>query len=791
MKSSKEKKIKMLMKRPMKKPMSLKKKAVLSLLGLAVLLTAVYLLYYFIHYTWYDKYKDYLNGYEYETGSPFSPKAESTSDVPGFVLVSESDALKLYTDTATANIAVYDKRDGSITYANPLNADEDSVANKANLNYLKSQFILQYYNADVKSSNMDSYSQSVAKGQFSAESIEGGIRYVYQVGDLTEGQIHFEIPLEYRLSGDKLEVSVPVKGIREYGGGYIYRVQLLRYMGAAYNTEEGYLVVPNGSGSLIRFNNGKTSAANYNQYIYDIDPMTANYTTIENTYSAKLPIFGICRQDRSLLVTLEDGATTSVVTAGVSGSYNDYNFAYPTFVLRNIDNLRMFGNSTTDVFVMEPDLYDINMQVSYSFLGEEYKGYAGLANYYRERLIAEGKLTPMSAAAGDIPFYYDVIAGVKETAHFLGVQYLHTFVMTDFDQAEEMAKALSQAGIQNQVMNLQGWFNGGYYHDVADKVKVMGKLGGKSGLKDLNEAMNALGGRLYADVAFQQVTFADDDFNYNAEGSRYYGAGFVASFGQVNPVNLRNTSSLDYMETKYDLLSPKFLPRYVGGFAKKIEKYPLYGVSLRDLGNVLTSDKKRTEIINREEALDVLQAQFEVLEGTGKKLMTNNANAYSFPYSTDIINVSIDSNKYQIVDESIPLYEMVIHGCISYSTDLLNFQDEEDMTGIVLKMIESGASPHYVFTWEESSRMKDTGLNRYYATTFEVWKNEAADIYGQVNGALKHVSGAKMTGHEIFENGVRKITYDNGVIIYINYGDEALDADGMEIPAMSYKMEGM
>ncbi len=143
------------------------------------------------------------------------------------------------------------------------------------------------------------------------------------------------------------------------------------------------------------------------------------------------------------------------------------------------------------------------------------------------------------------------------------------------------------------------------------------------------------------------------------------------------------------------------------------------------------------------------------------------------------------------MDESIPLYEMVIHGCISYSTDLLNFQDEEDMTGIVLKMIESGASPHYVFTWEESSRMKDTGLNRYYATTFDVWKNEAADIYGQVNGALKYVSGARMTGHEIFENGVRKITYDNGVMIYINYDDEAQDADGMEIPAMSYKMEGM
>lgn len=783
MKSSKEKKI--------KKPMSLKKKVVLGLLCLAAVAVLAYLLYYFIHYTWYDKYQAYLSDYEYEAGSPFTPKQEASCDVPGFSLAAENEYLKLYTDTATANVAVYDKRNGSVVYSNPLKPEQDSVANKANINYLKSQFILQYYNADVKSNNMDSYSQSVAKGQFQAESIGNGVRYLYQVGDTGEGQIHFDIPLEYRLNGERLEVSVPVKGIVEYGGGAVYRIQLLRYLGAAHNTEEGYLVVPNGSGSLIRFNNGKTSAANYNQYIYDIDPMTANYTTIENTNSARLPVFGICREDRSLFATVENGATTALITAGVSGSYNDYNYAYPTFVLRNIDNLRMFGNSATDVFVMEPELYDINLKVSYSFPGKEYLGYAGLANYYRERLIAEGKLTPQTNTTGDIPFYYDVIAGAKETAHFLGVQYLHTFVMTDFDDAKDMARALMEAGISNQVMNLQGWFNGGYYHDTADKVKVMGKLGGKSGLEELDHLMSELGGRLYADVAFQQVTFADDDFNYNAESSRYYGAGFVASFGQVNPVTLRNTSSLDYSETQYDLLSPKFLPRYVGSFAKKIQKYELYGVSLRDLGNVLTSDKKRTEIINREEALQVLQAQFGVMEDTGKKLMTNAANAYSFPYSTDIINVPIDSNKYQIVDESIPFYEMIIHGCISYSTDLLNYQDEEDMTGIVLKMIEAGASPHYVFTREASSRMKDTGLNRYYATTFDVWKNEATTVYGQVNEALKHVSGAMITGHEILENGVRRITYSNGVTLYINYEDEAQKADGMEIPARSYRMEGM
>ena len=768
--------------------MSKAKKVVLSLVGIAAAVGIFYLAYYFIHYMWYGGYKKYLGSYEYEQGGAFTPVPEAKSDVPGYELVCENEFLKLYTDTKTANIAVYDKRDGSITYSNPQNPEEDSIANTANINYLKSQLVVQYYNADVRSSNYDSYSQSVAKGQYSTEGIVNGIRYIYQIGDLAGAYV--EVPLEYRLEQDKLVVSIPVSGISEYGDCYLYRVQLLRYMGAAHSSEDGYMVVPNGSGSLIYFNNGKTSADNYTQYIYDIDPMVSTYTTLENVSSAKLPVFGICRTDRSMLVTVEDGATTALITASVSGSYNDYNYVYPTFVLRNIDNLRMFGNSTTDVYVMEPDLYDINMQVSYAFPGEDYQGYAGLANYYRERLIAEGVLTP-DKTGGDIPFYYDVIAGVKETAHFLGTQYLHTFSMTSFSQAKEMAEALSQDGITNQVMNLQGWFNGGYYHNAPHNIKVPLKLGGKSGLEKLEDAVNGLGGRLYVDVAFQRVTFADNGFNYNAESSRYYGSGYVAAFGQVNPTTLRNTSGLDYYETRYDLLSPKFLPRYVSKFVKKIKKYDVGGISLRDLGNVLTSDKKRTEIINREEALDVVLGQFELLQGTGKRLMTSEANAYSFAYSTDIINVPITDNSYAIVDESIPFYEMVIHGCISYSTELLNYEDAEDMTGVVLQMIEAGASPHYVFTWKDSSEMKDTGLNRYYATTFDTWKGEAVEIYNRVNEALKHVSGAMMVDHEILDGGVRKVTYDNGVIIYINYGSETQKVDGMEIPAMSYRMEGI
>lgn len=779
MKKEKEPKVKM--------PMSMMKRILLVLLGIVAVIAVFYIIYYVVHYVNYNKYKDYLSTYEYEQGGSYSPIAESSASVAGYDLVAENDNLKLYTDTKSANVAIYDKRNGEITYSNPPAADEDTVANGVNKSYMKSQFLLYYYNEDVTSGSMCSYADSVAKGQYSWEGIENGIRYNYQVGD--ETGIHFSIPMEYRLGEDNLEVSIPVKGIEEYNGGYVYRIQMLRYMGATSYEDNGYMVVPNGSGSLIYFNNGKNGRGNYSQYIYDIDPLAANYTTIENLQTAKLPIFGICKDDSSLLVSVEDGASTSIITAAVSGTDCDYNYAYPSFVLRIADNLRMFGDATQDVYVMEPNAYDVDLRARYTFLTEENTGYSGIANYYRNRLVEEGVLTA-SEGTGDIPFYYDVISGVKETSHFLGVQYLHTFSMTDFDEAEEMLMQLASDGVTNQVMNLQGWFNGGYFHDTADKVKVIGKLGGRSGLEKLNQALRDNGGKLYADVAFQEVTRADDDFSSSKEASRYYGAGYVAIFGQINPTTLRNTSGLGYVENIYSLLSPKYLPRYVEKFSRKIQKINVNGISLRDLGNVLTSDKKRTNQINREEALDVVLGQFEVLESTNKSIMTNAANSYAFAYSNDIINAPLTGSDIAIIDTDIPLYEMILHGYVPYSSDVLNYENSDDMDKTVLNLIEAGASPHYMFTWEESSEMKMTALNRYYSTTFANLKDEAVDVYQKINEALAPVNGAAIVAHDIISNNVRRITYDNGVTIYVNYSESAETADGLEIPAMGYRLEG-
>ena len=84
-------------------------------------------------------------------------------------------------------------------------------------------------------------------------------------------------------------------------------------------------------------------------------------------------------------------------------------------------------------------------------------------------------------------------------------------------------------------MNYQGWFNGGYYHDVTDKVKVIRKLGGKSGLEELDKRVRNNGGEFYADTAFQKVSYISKRYSEYYETSRYY----VQVIMHILPMSIR------------------------------------------------------------------------------------------------------------------------------------------------------------------------------------------------------------------------------------------------------------
>ena len=609
-------------------------------------------------------------------------------------------------------------------------------------------------------------------------------------GHEEDESLSITIPLEYRLTDKGLEATVKAADIEEHGNVYISQIDVLQFFGAASNKAQGYILVPDGSGALINLNSGNQATA-YNQAIYDIDPVAQNYVVIEETACARLPIFGIKADDNAIFARITAGDAIASVNADVAGKLNNYNYAYASFNVREKELLNMFGvqGSKSDIPVVEKSLYKIDLSVSYSFLTKDDASYSGMARTYRKQLIDEGILKETNQSES-VPLYLDIIGGVEQKKHIMGIPYEGVCAMTTYDEASEIVDNLYDSDITNLRLNYQGWFNGGIYHDVADKIKLIGSVGSKSDLESLNKKLEDKGGKLFMDVAFQKVSHESKRFTSVLEASKYY-SGYVVELGATDPSTVRQTSNLEwYDEMIYYMISPKFLNRYVDKFASKITKYDVSGINLTDLGSVLTSDKKRSELINRQQAENIVIGQYEKLAETKKNLMETGGNEYSLKYVSDIIDAPTSYSAYYIIDEQVPFYEMVIHGSISYSGEAFNLMDDDLDDDFVLNCIEYGIAPRFTLSYKDPSKMKYTSSADKYSVLYTTWLDKAKEMYGNINEALKDVDGSAMINHEKLDNGLIKVDYENGKTIYINKTSQDITVDGNTVKAKNYLKTG-
>ena len=597
--------------------------------------------------------------------------------------------------------------------------------------------------------------------------------------------LHFVIPLEFRLDSDSVVVTLNTADIREYAGGRIDDLQLMRAFGAGAIDEKGYLVVPNGSGSLINFNNQKTYADEYMQFIYGIDPMLREYATLGNAEDARFPLFGIEAGSRTILAKIESGDSQAYLTAGISEMFNSYNYIYPGFLLRGSLSLAMFGMTGNEATlpVVERDLPKIDLTIRYTLL--ENNGYSAMAQSAREILVKQGVLQEELLPQGDIPFYMDLVGSVMGQKFAAGIRYIGQIPMTTYSQANEIVSYLKDNDVTNQIVNYQGWFNRGYNHDAPDKIRPVRQLGSVRELEQLARFVEDSGGRLYSDTTMLTIPWSTRRYRWDLESTRYYGGGMVGGFGMVHPITLFNTFSLGYLEVMYNAMSPRFLNRYMDKYIKEFSRYDLTGTSLRDMGSFLASDRRRTDVIHREQAKYVVLNNMENLYNQGKPLMITGGNMYALKYASDLINMPLTHNSFYIVDEEIPFYQMILQGRLNYAGAPINLSANFDKDELILRLVEYGASPHFVFTYESANEMKYTGANWMYSTHYQNWSNNAIEIYHEVNDVLGKVSGLEMTEHTILPNGLRIVSYP-GLQIIINRTNQDINHDGDIIPAVGY-----
>jgi hypothetical protein len=146
----------------------------------------------------------------------------------------------------------------------------------------------------------------------------------------------------------------------------------------------------------------------------------------------------------------------------------------------------------------------------------------------------------------------------------------------------------------------------------------------------------------------------------------------------------------------------------------------------------------------------------------------------------------ITNAQYDYYTDLVPILPLILKGSISYYTPYLNFNAMgEDR---LLMMVDFGINPSYILTEEDTYEMRYTNASVFYTTTRSDYEEEILETYGYLDDALNHVLGASIEDREVLQTGFVKVTYSNGVIIYVNYNYEDVTLEGHTVESRDYKV---
>lgn len=606
------------------------------------------------------------------------------------------------------------------------------------------------------------------------------------VGEGENTEAWFRIPLSYRLEEENLVVSVNPAAV-EYNrkNFYLVDMDILPYFGAQ-SHEDGYLFVPDGSGALIYMNNGKTSATPYYAMVYGQDEsrrvLDSSRSEIEASAAVKLPVFGLKAGDQALFAIIEEGAGYADISASVGGTVTTYNHVYAGFSYLPYGPASlgdMLGGASNSYQLYGEETFTGTWQIRYAFLTDGAADYSGMAAYYRGYLEETGALSRQKTGE-KTPLYVELIGAIDKYKTFLGVKYKATQPLTTFAQAEEIVDVLARMGVDRQTLICSGWADGGLHGRAATSLRAEGSLdkGGVS-VRRLQEDMAARGVDTFMTVDMQYVW---RDTWMDGYSPLQYGPGY---FDHSNiTVDSYYQADGSRKEKLADLISPYYAGQIGDRLAKVSRRYDFSGINLGSASWFLYSDYLEEQYTDRQKAMELYGESFQALGEAAGKLMGDNGNAYCFPYVDAMINVPLYSNGYQILDQDVPFYEMVLHGYVPYAGEALNLADDYQTT--LLKSVESGAGLHYEWIYGENSLLKETEYDYLYSVNYEGWAEQAAEDYGRAARAMEGLEDQVIVKHEIPVKNTGKTIYEDGSAVYVNYGTEPVEIDGITVPARDF-----
>lgn len=713
--------------------------------------------------------------------SGFTVRADSKLPASGYGMIfDENDKFELL-GNEDGSIAVLNKETGFLYESNP--QTEDALATGLNATNLKSQLYITY--ADSANSSGSNTKNSavgcVNKGWLTYEKLEGGgVRYIYEFQDIS-----ITIPVEYKLNEQGLTASVVLEDMKEDSantGYYLMTVSLLPFFGARDVEEEGYILVPDGSGALIYFNNDKASYGAYSQYVYGRDNGLVTEALAAETETARMPVFGITNGRDGYLAVISQGDTDASVNAMTSGVSNSYNNVYASFTYRVFTiSTFLFGTGSVDTTNVLA-LSDVNTSLSaysveYILLSEEELTYVDMAKAYQSYLVEKEGLAIRTKESA--PFYLELLGGLEMEEYVLGVPVDVMEPLTTFGQAEEIIKQLAANGVDDLAVKYSGWQKGGMEGRIPSRISFEGKLGGKSAYERLVKYIDDAGMLLFMDFDFVNLYEGGNGYSVNSDAVQTVNT--TPAYQYTYDWNLLTKNE----QERWKLLTPSKVHEAAISMLGNNDKLAGANAALSTLGNMLYTDySHKGNAIARSDTKELWKDLFHKAAESFAFVMVDDGNAFVSPCVSHIYNVPMESSQYDIEDEDVPFYQIVLHGYVSYSTEPLNLSPVPEKN--VLKAVETGSSLAACLMYADSEVLADTKYNSYFSSYYGTWIERLAEYDSRTREVLNLVAQARIEDHAQIEKGVYRTVYSNGVSVYVNYNASDVKVDGILVPGEDF-----
>lgn len=705
-----------------------------------------------------------------DPGSGMALTAHAAESIDGHNFVAENARYALYMKEEDLSVIVADKQTGA--YMESAISHDDGNNNNIWLGAMKSAVVLTMINQSDDTKQADLLNDDVTKTiTYTSNGFTAELYWnTYKLG----------MKLEVSLEEDGLVARIPDDSIREDGEAYqIGTISIYPFMGCSYlDDKEGYLFIPDGNGALIylddkegRFNSG------YTAMIYGTDVgfqenvveslLWGRHQMINDAQKVMAPVYGIAHTDDRIayLAVVEEGAMRAMIEADPNGVSVDYNRVFAKFVERRLYTQPTSNNSSSGSFKKPEDSRShSDLQIRFMFLSEDEADYCGMANAYRDYLMSRGLLR---TAEDSYRTRLDFL-GTERENWVIGTS---SVVMTTVDDIREIYGDLENAGVTSIFTVYKGWQKGGLYNVPISKYKADGGIGGTSALTGLIEDAAADGIQIY---------LYNDAMRINPDEQN-------ATFNVIKMINKRRFSEDTHMDVYEEMMyltparSGKLLDKFAASYLKKgVDTICLAGVS-----NTLFSYNYSGEFYTRYDCGESYESMVRELDEQAA-LVLEQPFAYLWQYTDAYLDMPLYTSSYIFEDESVPFLSIVFKGVIPVYSEYVNF--EANKQEFFLKMVETGTYPSFYITKESSAELIYTNSCDIYSSEYSVYRDTIIEYTSELQALNAKVAGAHIVGHEIMDNGVTKVTYDNGVMVYVNYSSTAQTVDGTTVEAMSYKV---